>query len=226
MYSDPAYLLLVVVTLVLGVATQAKIRSSYKKWSKVYAACGLTGAQMARRMLDAYGLYDVAVGRIAGELTDNYNPNDRTLYLSQGVYDTPSVAAIGIACHEAGHAVQHAKGYSPIKVRMAIVPVVNVASNVWIIILIIGFMLANMNLVWLAIIMYVVVVAFHLITLPVEFNASSRAMEAIRAMAGMPEEQNAGARSVLTSAALTYVAAALSSLLQLIYFIGLANRRG
>ncbi len=224
MIFDSTYLLIVVVTVVLGVVAQAGIRQTYKKWSNVYAASGLTGAEAARRMLDSYGLHHIKIQQISGELTDNYDPRTQTLNLSQGVYGARSVAATGIACHEAGHAVQHAIGYYPIKIRMAVVPVVNIASNFWIILLMIGFILNNFNLIWIAIILYALVVAFQVITLPVEFNASRRAIDCVEATMALPDEQDAGARSVLRAAAMTYVAAALGSLLQLIYFIGLARR--
>lgn len=225
MFFDSSYLLIIVVTLILGLGSQAMINRTYKKWSKVPARSGITGAEMARRMLDANGLYDVSVVRIAGELTDNYDPRTSTLHLSEGVYGSTSVAATAIACHEAGHAVQHAKGYAPIKIRMAVVPVVNLASNLWMILLVVGFILNIFNLVWAAIAMYACVVAFQIVTLPVEFNASGRAMNSIRSIVMLPEEQYSGARSVLTAAAMTYVASALASILQLLYYIGLAGRR-
>ncbi len=220
------YLIIVAMTLILGLGTQAMIQRTYRKWSRIPVASGLSGSEMARKMLDANGLRNVSIDRVAGELTDNYDPRTQTLHLSEGVYDARTVAATAIACHEAGHAVQHATGYVPIKARMTLVPAVNAASNLWVILLVIGFAMVNMNLVWAAIIMYTVVVAFQLVTLPVEFNASRRAMQSIRSIEVLPEEQYAGSGSVLNAAAMTYVASALSSVLLLLYYIGMANRRG
>ncbi len=213
---------IIIITLIMGLGTQAYINSQYKKWLKVPISTGLTGAQAARGMLDANGLQNVQIDMIGGKLSDNYDPRSNVLHLSEAVYKGFSVASTAIACHEAGHAVQHARGYVPAKVRMAIVPVVSFASNVWIFLLLIGFFLNMMGLVWLAIGMYAFAVLFQVVTLPVEFNASSNAMACVNAMA-IPQIESAGARSVLTAAALTYVAAALSSILQLLYFIGMAR---
>ncbi len=218
------YLLLIIVTLVLGLGAQSWIRSTYRKWSQIPIATGLTGAEAARRMLDANGLQNVGIDMIDGELSDNFNPKDNTLHLSREVYGTSSVAATAVACHEAGHAIQHATGYTPIKVRASIVPIASVASNLWLILLIVGIALNSLNLVYVAIIMYGCVVAFQLATLPVEFNASNRALAVIDSSMFVPAEQKEGARKVLRSAAFTYVASALASLLQLLYFIGMARR--
>ncbi len=220
-----SYLSLIIVTLILGVGSQALINGAYKKWGKVPAACGLTGAQAARRMLDANGLQHVGISRIAGELTDNFDPRSNVLNLSQSTYDKTSVAAIAIACHEAGHAIQHSIGYKPIQIRSAIVPAAQFASNAWIFILIAGIFLNMMSLVWVAVALYACVVVFQVVTLPVEFNASSRALATIRATLPLPDEQDAGCAKVLRAAAFTYVAAALASLLQLLYYLGMASDR-
>ena len=217
------YLLLILVTLGLGLGAQAYINSTYKTWGKVYAASGLTGAEAARKMLDANGLYDVGIDHISGELTDNFDPRTNMLHLSDSTYDKRTVSATAIACHEAGHAVQHAVGYGPIKVRQSIVPIAQFASNIWIFILLLGIFLNIMGMVWVAIILYACVVAFQLVTLPVEFDASSRALQAIKVMFPLPQEQDDGCAKVLRAAAFTYVAAALSSLLQLLYFLSLAR---
>ena len=217
------YLLLIVVTLALGFGAQAAIKNAYRKWSQVYVATGMTGFEAARRMLDDNGLHHVGIDMIAGQLTDNFDPRTNMLHLSQAVYNGRSVAATAIACHEAGHAVQYATGYGPIKIRGAILPVVSFASNVWIIVLIIGIFLNLMNLVWVGVILYACVVVFQLVTLPVEFNASGRALSTIKSTMLMPQEQYDGCAKVLRGAALTYVAAALSSVLQLLYFIGMAR---
>ena len=217
------YLLLIIVTLGLGLGTQALINAQYKKWDKVYSHSGLTGAEAARRMLDSHGLYDVPISITTGRLSDNFDPRKNCLNLSQSVYGSYSVASIAIACHEAGHAVQHNLGYTPIKVRTAIFPVVNFASNAWIVVLLIGIAMNLMDMVWVAVGLYALVVLFQLVTLPVELNASNRAMTYISDSLAMSAEQDKGARSVLTAAALTYVAAALASLLQLLYLVARAE---
>lgn len=218
-----SYLALILVTLTLGIVAEAGINNTYKKWGRVPNAMGITGAQAARAMLDANGLYNVGIDRISGQLTDNFDPRDNRLHLSDSTFDKCSVAAIAIACHEAGHAVQHATDYKPIKVRSAIVPVAQFASNLWIFILIVGIILNSFSLVWFAVILYACVVLFEVVTLPVEFNASSRAIESIGATYPMPEEQYDGCKKVLRAAAFTYVASALSSLLQLLYFAAIAG---
>jgi len=220
------YLLLIIVTLALGIGAQAGIKAAYRKWSQVYVSTGLTGAEAARRMLDDNGLYDVRIDMIAGavEMTDNYDPTSRTLHLSQGVYSGRTVAATAIACHEAGHAVQHAVGYKPLTVRSSIVPVVSFASNIWLILLIVGIFMNLMGLIWAAVILYACVVVFQLVTLPVEFNASARALATIKSTMPLPAEQYEGCGKVLRAAAFTYVAAALASLLQLLYFLAMADR--
>ena len=218
------WLLLIVASLVLGFGTQAYIKSRYKKWSKVPNMLGLTGAQAARRMLDTNGLSSVAVNVVSGDLTDHYDPKTNSVSLSEQVYNSRSVSALAIACHECGHAVQHARNYVPAAARGALVPPINVASSLWIFILLAGVFLNILGLVWLAIILYAVTIVFQLVTLPVEFNASSRAIAYIESFGIVQQDEAKGARSVLTAAALTYVAAALISLLQLVYLLGFARR--
>ena len=218
-----SYLFVIIVTLVLGLGSQAWIKRTYAKWSQVPVSSGMTGAEAARRMLDNNGLHNVRIDMIKGELTDNFDPRSNVLHLSQAVYNGRTVASTAIACHEAGHAIQHATGYTPIKVRTAIVPVVTVASNVWIFLLIIGIFLNMMGLVWVGVIMYACVVLFQLVTLPVEFDASGRAINTITLTMPLSHEQNEGASAVLRAAAFTYVASALASLLQLLYFVGMAR---
>jgi len=219
-----SYLLLIAVTLILGLGTQAMIKSSFKKWSQVPSSSRLTGAQAARRMLDDHGLQAVQIQPVAGDLTDHYDPRSNVVSLSQSVYGVSSVAAVAVACHECGHAVQHAKNYVPARIRAAIVPAVSFASNVWVIVLMAGIFLTMVNLIYLAIALYLAVIAFQVVTLPVEFNASSRAIAYIEAYGHLPAAENAGTRKVLNSAAMTYVAAALSSLLYLIWLLGFARR--
>lgn len=215
-----SYLLLIIVSLVLGLGTQAYINSSYRKWSKVSISTGLTGAETARRMLDSSGLSNVSIERVGGELTDHFDPTANVLRLSDDVYSGRTVAASAIACHEAGHAIQHAKGYIPAKIRMTLVPVANFGSNAWIFIMLVGVFLNLIGLVYLAIAFYAFAVLFQIVTLPVEFDASKRALASISSSGAIPASQLGGAKTVLTSAALTYVAAALVSIMQLLYLLG------
>ena len=229
------YWFLIIVTMVLGFAAQAYINSSYKKYSRVRNGTGLTGAQIARRMLDENGLYDVQVQAVGGTLSDHYDPRTRVVRLSEGVYGEATVSAMAVACHECGHAVQHARGYVPMNVRSALVPLANFGSSAWLILLIAGFILNFTGLIWAGIILYAFAVLFHVVTLPVEFNASrrglayikgeadSRVVNASMALAVPGDDASAGARRVLTAAALTYVVGALTSIMQLLYFIGMAR---
>jgi Zn-dependent membrane protease YugP len=219
-----SYLLLIVVTLALGFGTQAYIKHTFKKWNKVPISSSLTGAQAARRMLDANGLSQVAIECVPGELTDHFNPKTNVVSLSESVYNSSSVSATAVACHECGHAVQHARGFVPARMRGALVPAVNFASTAWLFILLAGAFLAIAGLVWLAIGLYAATIVFQLVTLPVEFDASKRALGYIKGYGFLPPTETGGARSVLTSAALTYVAAALVSVLQLIYLLGYFRR--
>ena len=214
---DPAYLLLIVVSTILGMATQGYIRSTYRKWSNVPASSGMTGAQVARRMLDEGGASSVGITEIGGTLTDNFDPRDNKLHLSQ------ENASVAVACHEAGHACQKAKGYVPMKVRTALVPVVNFATNAWTVVLLLGIFMGLTGFVRLALILFAFSVIFELVTLPVEIDASRRAVKYLAANGGSIDEK--GAKQVLTAAALTYVAAALVSILQLVYLMGRYNDR-
>ena len=220
---DPAYLLLVAVSLVLGLLTQSYIKSTYRTWSRVPANGYATGADIARRMLASEGCHDVGVRSTPGELTDHYDPRDNNLYLSAANLNGGSVASVAVACHEAGHAVQRAKGYAFMRFRTALVPVVNFASNAWMIVLLMGVFMNVSGLTTLAIALFSFSVLFQLVTLPVEFDASRRAVAYIET-SGMGEAAVRGARKVLTAAALTYVAAALVSVLQLLYLIGRNDR--
>ncbi len=220
-----SYLLLMVVILALGLGSQAWIKSTYNKWSKVPIATRETGAQAARRMLDANGLSSVQINALSTEdLADHFDPTNNTLSLSRNVYAGTSVAATAIACHEAGHAVQHARNYVPARIRMALVPVTNVASNAWIILFFVGFFLNLVGLVYVAIALFAFAILFQIVTLPVELDASHRALEVISSNPALPAMEVSGARTVLTAAAFTYVAAALASLLQLAYLIGVARK--
>lgn len=219
---DPAYLLLVVVSLVLGMATQGYINSTYRTWSKVKGD-GASGADVARRMLDANGCGRVGIKSTPGHLTDHYDPRDNSLYLSGENLSGGSVASIAVACHEAGHAVQRQSGYFMMRVRSALVPVVNLSQSMWMLVFIMGIALNIAGLTTLAIVLFAFSVLFQIVTLPVELDASRRAVDYIRA-SGMSELNVRGARKVLTAAALTYVAAALTSILQLVYLLGRTDR--
>lgn len=213
-----------IVALVVGGLTQLWVNSTFNKYSRTPTASGETGAQAARRILDANGLRDVQIQRIGGKLTDNYDPRTKVLNLSQAVYDGASVSAVGVAAHESGHALQDEAGYSFGRVRSALVPVANFGSRTWVILLFLGFILRFTGLIWLGIILFGATVLFQLVTLPVEFDASRRALVQLEESRVVNETQQAQARSVLTAAAMTYLAAALISILYLLYYIGLARR--
>lgn len=213
------YWTLIIVTLIIGLAASGYVNSQLKKYQKVPSSSGITGREAAERMLAANGVTGVKITR-GNEGQDHFDPRTNSISLSPSVYDHSSVTAYATACHEVGHACQFAQGYSPLRIRSAIWPVANFASNAWIFILLIGVMLNVMGLVDLAIIMYACVFLFQVVTLPVEFNASHRAMDYMKAI-GMPQAETAGSFSVLRACALTYVAAALASLLQLVYLLGM-----
>lgn len=221
---DPAYLLVVLVALVLGFGTQAYIKSMYRKWSRVDAGIPGTGAEVARQMLLAGGAPGVGITRVPGSLTDHYDPRDNMLHLSDDNYRGASVASVAVACHEAGHAIQAAQGYGFYRLRTSLVPVVNIAQQGWLIVLLLGVMLNAFGLVQLAIVLFAVSVVFQLVTLPVEIDASRRAVAYLGSFGSGLDEK--GARAVLTAAALTYVAAALTSLIQLVYLLGRYGGRG
>ena len=214
-----SWFLLIIVTMVLGFGTQAYINSSYRKYASVPNESGLTGAQIARRMLDDNGLQHVQVRPVAGSLSDHYDPRTQVVSLSEGVYDQASVSAMAIACHECGHAVQHARGYVAMKVRSALVPIANFGSSVWLILLLIGIFLNMMQLFWLGIIFYAFAVLFQIVTLPVEYNASARAVEWLQTSRTMQGAQLAQAKEALSWAARTYLVAALSAIASVLYYV-------
>lgn len=218
---DPAYMLLVLVSTVIGLAAQGYINSTYRTWSRV-PAVGATGADVARRMLDANGCHAVDIKRVNGHLTDHYDPRDNSLHLSSENLTGGSVASVAVACHEAGHAAQKAHGYAMMKVRTALVPVVNFTQNTWMLVLMLGLFMNIAGLTTLAIVFFAFSVVFQLVTLPVEIDASRRAVAYIE-QSGMGEVDVRGAKKVLTAAALTYVAAALTSILQLLYLLARTN---
>lgn len=214
---DYVYVLIVVISLVLGGAAQFYINSTYNRWSKVASKAGKTGAQVAKDMLASQGASEVQIGHVAGHLSDYYDPRDNSLHLSNENYQNASVASICVACHEAGHAIQRKKGYVPSKFREALVPVVNFTQQAWGILFFLGFFMNIAGLTQLAIICFAFSVLFQIVTLPVEIDASRRAV-AYLSQAGDAVDAK-GAKQVLTAAALTYVAAALVSVLQLVYLL-------
>lgn len=208
---------------------QARVQSTFKKYSTQFSGSGLTGEQAARRLLDANGLYHIPVLRVSGHLSDHYDPRNHTLYLSDSVYDSRSAAAIGVACHEAGHAIQHATNYAPLSIRMAIIPACNVGSKLAMPLFIIGLLFAGASpyssfLMLAGIACFSLATLFQLVTLPVEFNASRRALEGIRSHHLLYDSEIDGAKEVLTAAAMTYVAALASSLASLLRLILIAQR--
>ena len=224
LYGDMSYWLIIIVSLVLGGLTQAYIKRTYARWSAVPASSGQTGAEVARRMLDAEGASFVGIGSVAGHLTDYFDPRDSMLHLSPENSGGGSVASVAVACHEAGHAVQTARGFAFGRFRTAMVPLVNVTQQAWAVLLFLGFVLNFTGLVQLGVFLFAFTVLFQLVTLPVEIDASRRAVAYLSASGSGIDER--GARQVLTAAALTYVSAALVSILQLVYLMGRADRRG
>lgn len=221
---DITYLILVVPAIILAFWAQFNVKSTFSKYSKVSSWRGMSGYDAARRILDANGLSGVRVERVAGDLTDHFNPKDNTVYLSETVYSVQSAAAVGVAAHEAGHAVQFAVGYTPMKIRSAIIPITNIGSNLAVPLVLLGIVLGFTPLAYLGVAAFGLSTLFQLVTLPVEFNASNRALAALGS-AGMDGEGLKSARKVLSAAALTYVAALAVSLANLIR-IFLVARRG
>lgn len=213
-----SYLLLVAVTLVIGLGATWYVNSQLKKYTHVPISNGLTGAEVARRMLAFYGIRNVEVRR-GGPGQDFFDPRSNSVTLSPEAYDGRSITATATACHEVGHAYQYAEDYAPMKIRGAIVPAVNLASNAWIFLLMLGIIMNLASLTTLAIILYAIVVLFQLVTLPVEFDASKRAMTYMNTI-GLPQVEQRGSYAVLRACALTYVAAALTSILQLLWLLG------
>jgi len=219
MFFDPTYLLFILPALALSLWASWRTKSAFNKYSRVRAATGLTGAQAAQRLLERAGIRDVQIEPHRGLLTDHYNPLTKKLALSEAVYGTPSIAAIGVACHEAGHAIQHAVAYKPLWLRSALVPTANIGSSVGYIMMMLGLFMQSQNLVGLGAILFSAVLAFQVITLPVEFDASARAKRlAVEYGIVLPGERE-GMDRVLNAAALTYVAAAISTLMTLLYFL-------
>ncbi len=225
-FYDYYYFILVVPAIIISLIAQANVKSTYRKMSAVQNKKRITGAQAAYNVLNFSGLANtVRIEGVAGKLTDHYDPKANIIRLSNEVYNGTSIASIGIACHEAGHAIQHAESYAPIKIRNAILPVANFGSSAGVLIAIFGYFLGYPLIVNIGIILFAAVVLFQLATLPVEFNASSRAMKLIRENGLLYEDELPKARKVLTAAAMTYVASLLVSIMSLLRLILRTNRR-
>ena len=229
-YYNSTGLLPVLICALFALWASHNVNSTFKKYAKQFSGRGITGAQAAQRVLSANGVYGVKIVKVAGNLTDHFDPQQNVIRLSDGVYDSTSTAAIGVACHEAGHAVQYAVGYAPIKLRAAIIPVTNFGTKIAWPLMLLGVLLSGMsyafyNLVYVGIACFSLSLVFQLITLPVEFNASRRAMTAIREGNILTDEELVGARKTLTAAAMTYVAAVATSLVQLLRLIAIYGRR-
>lgn len=224
MYYFDSTFLIILPGILLALFAQYRIKSTFSRYSEVMARSGLTGARVARNMLDAAGLGDVPVNRVQGTLTDHYDPIHRALNLSESVYDSASIAALGVAAHECGHALQHLESYGPLKLRSAVVPTVNIGSSLSWPIFLVGLISGWRPLLLAGILLFSLTVLFTLITLPVEFNASRRAMAVLESEGYLSWEELDGTKKVLNAAALTYVAAALSAILNLLRLLVLARR--
>ena len=222
---DYTYLILVVPAMIIALIAQFRVKSAFSRYSQERCVSGLTGAETARRILALNGINDIRIEHISGDLTDHYSPTEKVIRLSDSVYNAQTIAAVGVAAHECGHAVQYAVGYAPIKLRNAIIPVTNIGSTLSFPILLIGLLLNFQTLVLVGIALFSLVTLFQLITLPVEFDASRRALKTIDERGMLTQEEYAGAKKVLSAAAMTYVAALLTSLAQLIRLLILFGRR-
>lgn len=224
MFFDSTYIILIP-ALIISAYAQFKVSSTFSKYSEVNSQRGYNGAQVARMLLDSAGLYDVQIEMIGGKLSDHYDPRSRAMRLSSDVYHGTSVASIGVAAHETGHAIQHKEEYAPLTLRNSIVPVVNFGSSASWIVFFLGMVLGSTGLINLGILLFTGVVAFQLVTLPVEFNASSRALKILGDRGILYEDEISGAKKVLDAAAMTYVAAALMAIAQLLRLLMLSERR-
>ncbi len=227
MYFDPTYVL-VIIGVIICLAASAKMRSTFNRYSRVRSRSGMTGREAAEYVLRSAGIYDVRVEHVSGNLTDHYDPRTKTLRLSDATYNSQSVAAIGVAAHECGHAVQHAIGYAPLRFRGALVPIANLGSTIAWPLIIIGLLFtgeSSLLFLNLGIIAFSLAVLFQIVTLPVEFNASNRAVRVLGSTGLLYEDELRDTKKVLSAAALTYVAGAAASILQLLRIILLANSR-
>lgn len=226
MFFSPTYLIYMIPAFILMALTSWYVKSAYNKWSRVQTSSRLTGAQAAQRLMSTGGMYGVQIQGTAGNLTDHYDPRNKTLYLSQGVANVASVASVAIAAHELGHAMQDAEDYFPLRFRSALVPMVNIGSNLGWILIMIGLFLNFTQLAWLGVAVFAGGAVFALATLPVEFNASARAKQLL-VQTGIiqTEQEQHGVNAVLNAAALTYVAGLVTAILQLLYYVSLVGGR-
>ena len=230
MYIDMTYIILVMPAVLFALWASSHVNTTFAKYSKQFNSRQLTGAQAARYVLDRNGCRDVRIERISGNLTDHYDPRTNVIRLSDSVYNSTSSAAVGVACHEAGHAIQYAENYAPIKMRAAIIPITNIGSKLAIPLIMLGLVLCAMEPAWIGI-AYIGIACFglstvfQLLTLPTEFNASNRAIAAIEGSNLLREEELVGTKKVLKAAAMTYVAALAVSLMQLLRLLIIVNRR-
>jgi Zn-dependent membrane protease YugP len=225
-FMDYYYIILVIPAMILAAWAQFKVKSTYNKFSRVSNNKGITGAYAAQAVLTHYGITDVRIEQVSGKLTDHYDPKAKVIRLSQGVYGSTTIAAVGIACHEAGHAAQHAQNYAPIKIRNSLVPICNIGSTLGIPLAILGYFLGFEPLVSIGLLLYAAIALFQVVTLPVELNASKRAMKVIDETGLLYDDEQGGAKKVLTAAAMTYIASmlvAIANLLRLI--LRFSNRR-
>jgi Zn-dependent membrane protease YugP len=227
MFFSPMYLIFMIPAFLLMAIASWYVRHAYSKWSQVRASSGLTGYQAAQRLISTGNLYGVQVAGTGGQLTDHYDPRNKTLYLSGSVADVPSVASVAVAAHELGHAMQDAEDYFPMRIRSGLVPMVSIGSNLGWILIIVGLMLRMTGIAWLGVLFFAGGALFALATLPVEFNASSRAKELLSATGIIQtEEERRGVNQVLNAAALTYVAGLVTAVMQLLYYVFLIGGMG
>lgn len=217
--ANNIYCILLIPIFLLSLWAQLQVSGNFRRYSAVNNRRHLTGAQAAEAVLRAHGVYDVGIRPCRGSLTDHYDSRDNTIYLSEDVYNAPTIAAVGVACHEAGHAVQYAVGYGPVRLRSAIIPATQIGSKLSFILLLAGMVLYSQSLFFAGILLFSLTTIFQLVTLPVEFNASHRAIETIEGQLLLDDDEISGAKKVLRAAAMTYVAALLMSMLQLLRFV-------
>lgn len=219
MIFDPLYLIFLAPALLLSIWASWRVKANFNKYSRIASGRGITGARAAAELLRMAGVNDVKIVRSSGLLSDHYNPLTKTLALSEAVYDSPSVAAVGVAAHEAGHALQHAQGYFPLWLRSILVPTANIGSSIGYLVMLFGLLLSSAGMIYLGALLFSAVLLFQIVTLPVEFNASSRAKTLLVQYGIITDRERVGVDAVLNAAALTYVAAAVSTLMTLLYFL-------
>ena len=224
-YFDTYYWIILVPAMLIALLAQINVSSTFNRYSRIASRRGLTGAQAAQEVLRAHGVYGVRIERVAGRLSDHYDPRSNVIRLSDGVYSSTSIASVGVAAHEAGHAVQYAQAYGPIKLRGAIIPVCNFSSQISILLIVLGFALYSRPLFAVGVVLFAVAAFFQVVTLPVEFNASRRAIQSLQSTHLLDDQELRGAKKVLGAAAMTYVAALLVSIAQLLRFVLAFNSR-